>query len=77
MDFQQGAAMRFVRAMDRLDEPKRAILMLRAQEQLSYEQIAEHLEVPVGTVMSRLHRGREKLREMLGEGGRPGLRRIK
>ena len=42
--------------MDRLDESKRAILMLRAQEQLTYEQIAEHLGVPVGTVMSRLNR---------------------
>lgn len=48
-------------AMDRLDESKRAILMLRAQEQLSYEQIAEHLGVPVGTVMSRLNRARAAL----------------
>lgn len=48
-------------AMDRLDEPKRAILMLRANEQLSYEDIAEHLGVPVGTVMSRLNRARAAL----------------
>ncbi len=48
-------------AVDRLDEPKRAILVLRAYEQLSYEQIAEHLEVPVGTVMSRLNRARTAL----------------
>jgi RNA polymerase sigma-70 factor (ECF subfamily) len=48
-------------AMDRLDESKRAILMLRANEQLSYEQIAEHLGVPVGTVMSRLNRARAAL----------------
>lgn len=50
-------------AMDRLDESKRAILMLRANEQLSYEQIAEHLGVPVGTVMSRLNRARAALIE--------------
>ena len=48
-------------AMDRLDDQKRAILMLRAQEQLSYEQIADHLGVPVGTVMSRLNRARVAL----------------
>jgi len=51
------------RAMGRLDEQKRAILMLRAQEQLSYEQIADHLGVPVGTVMSRLNRARAALLE--------------
>ncbi len=43
-------------AIERLDESKRAILMLRASEQLSYEEIAEHLGIPVGTVMSRLNR---------------------
>jgi len=52
-------------AMDRLDTPKRAILMLRAGEQLSYEQIAAHLKVPVGTVMSRLNRARAALMEEL------------
>ena len=50
-------------AMDRLDPSKRSILMLRAYEQLSYEQIAEHLGVPVGTVMSRLNRARTALLE--------------
>ncbi len=52
-------------ALDRLDESKRAILVLRAWEQLSYEEIAEHLEVPVGTVMSRLNRARTALMEEL------------
>ena len=50
-------------AMDRLDAPKRTILMLRAYEQLSYEEIAEHLGVPLGTVMSRLNRARAALME--------------
>lgn len=54
---------RVSRAMDRLDESKRAILMLRAHEQLSYEDIAVHLGVPVGTVMSRLNRARSALLE--------------
>jgi len=52
---------RVSRAMDRLDESKRAILMLRAQEQLSYEQIAERLQLPEGTVKSRINRGRKEL----------------
>jgi RNA polymerase sigma-70 factor (ECF subfamily) len=50
-------------AMGRLDESKRAILMLRAHEQLSYEEIAAHMGVPVGTVMSRLNRARAALIE--------------
>jgi RNA polymerase sigma-70 factor (ECF subfamily) len=54
-------------AMEKLDEAKRAILYLRAYEQLSYEQIAEHLGVPVGTVMSRLNRARAALIEQLRE----------
>jgi len=54
---------RLEQALNRLDEPKRAILMLRGVEQLSYESIAEHLGVPVGTVMSRLNRARAALQE--------------
>ena len=64
-------------ALARLPEEQRAVVLLVGLEQLSYRDAAEALSVPVGTVMSRLHRGREKLREMLAEGGRPGLRRIK
>ncbi len=52
-------------ALDRLDESKRAILLLRAQENLSYEAIAEHLGIPIGTVMSRLNRARAALMEEL------------
>jgi len=52
-------------AMDSLDPGKRAILMLRAREQLSYDEIAEHLGVPVGTVMSRLNRARHALMDEL------------
>ena len=52
-------------AIGRLDEPKRAILALRAYEQLSYEEIARHLDIPVGTVMSRLNRARAALFEEL------------
>ncbi len=52
-------------AMERLDEQKRAILVLRAYEQLSYEEIATHLDVPIGTVMSRLNRARAALQKEL------------
>jgi RNA polymerase sigma-70 factor (ECF subfamily) len=54
---------RVTAALDRLEPAKRAILMLRAREQLSYEEIAEHLDIPVGTVMSRLNRARTALVE--------------
>lgn len=56
---------RLKRAMDRLDPTKRAMLMLRAFEELSYEEIAQHLGIPIGTVMSRLNRARLALMEEL------------
>lgn len=62
---QQEGIDRLHAAMARLDESKRAILMLRAGEGLSYDQIAEHLGCPVGTVMSRLNRARAALMEEL------------
>ncbi len=52
-------------ALERLDEPKRAILMLRGAEQLGYEAIAQALDVPIGTVMSRLNRARAALMEQM------------
>ena len=50
-------------ALERLDPQKRTILVLRAVQQLSYEEIAEHLDIPIGTVMSRLNRARAALLE--------------
>lgn len=49
------------RALDVLSEKHRVILLLREVEDMSYEQIAELLGVPVGTVESRLHRARAAL----------------
>lgn len=51
-------------ALEQLDPQKRAILMLRA-EGLSYDEIAQHLDIPVGTVMSRLNRARTALMNVL------------
>ena len=44
---------------------QRLVLVLHYYEHLSYEEISRFLEVPVGTVMSRLHRARQALREMI------------
>ena len=52
-------------ALDRLDDEFRAAVVLRDVEGLDYAAIAEILEVPVGTVKSRIHRGRLALREFL------------
>ena len=60
----------------RLPVEQRETLMLAAVEELKYEEIATMLSVPVGTVMSRLSRAREKLRRMADE--RPAaLKRVK
>jgi len=48
----------------RLPTDQREVLMLAAVEELRYEEIARVQGVPIGTVMSRLNRAREKLRRM-------------
>ena len=61
-------------ALDRLDEEFRAVLVLRDINELDYQQIAEVLAVPIGTVKSRLFRARLALRQELAKlyGGLPG-----
>lgn len=53
-------------ALMRLDEVQRAIVVLRDIEQLDYTEIAAVLEIPLGTVKSRLFRARLALKEILG-----------
>jgi RNA polymerase sigma-70 factor, ECF subfamily len=53
-------------ALDMLDEETRQILLLRDVEDLPYEEIAEILDLPRGTVKSRLHRARAQLAVVLG-----------
>ena len=52
-------------ALARLPEEQRAVLLLVGLEQFTYEEAARVLDIPLGTVMSRLSRGRERLRQML------------
>jgi RNA polymerase sigma-70 factor, ECF subfamily len=52
-------------AIGRLDEDHRVVLVLRDIEQMSYQQIAETLELEMGTVKSRLSRARAMLRDIL------------
>lgn len=56
------------RAIARLPADQRAVLLLVSLEDMSYEEVARTLGIPIGTVMSRLSRAREKLRVlMLGQ----------
>lgn len=57
-------------AFDQLTEEYRSALLLVAVEGFSYKEAAEILDVPIGTIMSRIHRGRAALRELV-EGKEP------
>jgi RNA polymerase sigma-70 factor (ECF subfamily) len=53
------------RAMLKLKAEERELITLRHLDGLSYEELAERLEVPLGTIMSRLYHARKRLREKL------------
>jgi RNA polymerase sigma-70 factor (ECF subfamily) len=65
-------------ALARVPDEQRAVLLLVGLEQFTYDEAAQILGIPIGTVMSRLSRGRERLRALLdGEGGAPSLKLVK
>jgi len=63
------------RALGRLTDDQRAVVLLVGLEDMSYAETAEILEIPVGTVMSRLARGRERLKKIM-DGQEPMLRSV-
>ena len=63
--------------LDSLPEEQRSVLLLIGVEDLSYEQAAHILDVPLGTVMSRLSRARGRLREFMENGRTAVLRSVK
>ena len=56
------------KALLRLSNEQREVVLLVGLEQMSYDEAAKVLGVPIGTVMSRLSRGREQLRAMMHGG---------
>lgn len=75
-----GLRLDLVAALAQISVEQREPLLLVTLEQLSYAECAEVLHIPIGTVMSRISRGRAALRELL-DGRRPpqatrGLRRV-
>ena len=68
-------------ALQALPAEQRAVVLLVGLEQFSYAETAQVLDVPIGTVMSRLSRGRERLRQLLDRGpdvaAPPALKRVK
>ena len=62
-------------ALERLPVEQREIVLLIALEDLSYAEVAATLGIPIGSVMSRLSRGRERLRSLME--GRPDPVRLK
>jgi len=64
-------------ALQRLPGEQREVLLLVCLEEMTYQQVADVLGLPIGTVMSRLHRARERLREILYDAPVKALRRVK
>lgn len=66
-----------LRGLAQLPEDQRQVIVLVAVEGLQYGEVARTLGIPIGTVMSRLSRARDRLRELVEGRERPLLRRVK
>lgn len=66
-----------LRGLDTLPDDQRQVLLLAAVEGFHYDEVARMLGVPTGTVMSRLSRARDRLRDFIEGRERPALRRVK
>lgn len=76
-DQDSGLALRDLsNALGQLSEEQRSVVLLVGLEGLSYAETAAVTGAPVGTVMSRLSRGREQLREIMESEDEPKLRRV-
>jgi RNA polymerase sigma factor (sigma-70 family) len=64
-------------ALDQLSEEQKSILLLVGVEDFAYDEAARMLNIPIGTVMSRLSRARQRLRTILETGQSPLIRRVK
>jgi RNA polymerase sigma-70 factor (ECF subfamily) len=65
------------RALAQLPAEQREVVLMVSLEDMSYGEVSRALGIPIGTVMSRLSRGREKLRRhMDGEATRPNLKAV-
>ncbi len=65
-------------ALQQLPDEQRAVLLMVALEEMSYAEIAAVQGIPLGTVMSRLSRGRERLRQIMeGRSTTAGLRVVR
>lgn len=65
------------RAIDKLPDEQREALLLVVLEGMSYEEAARVLQIPIGTLMSRLGRARAALRVLTGANDEPRLRSVK
>jgi RNA polymerase sigma-70 factor, ECF subfamily len=71
---QRDAAILIEEAMSQLSDRARRLLILREREGLSYREIANAMDIPIGTVMSGLARARDAFRAALVDGSLSGLR---
>ena len=61
------ASARLAMALERLDEPAREMILLRHFGRMSFKELAERFDCPLGTALARVHRGLRLLRKLMGD----------